>query len=129
LFNTANNYVRRYKKLSRELRELVRKIKDLEQRDPFRVESSSQVLEKLHMLGVIPTRDNLELCDMVTASSFCRRRLPVIMLKLKMTENLKMATKLIQQGHVRVGTEVVKDPAFLVSRLKLLFHFSTILLI
>jgi U3 small nucleolar ribonucleoprotein protein IMP3 len=99
------------------VRELVRKIKELEQHDPFRVESSSQVLEKLHMLGIIPTRDNLELCDSVTASSFCRRRLPVVMLKLKMTENLKMGTKLVQQGHVRVGTEVVKDPAFLVTRL------------
>lgn len=29
---------------------------------------------------------------------------------------MKNATDLIEQGHVRVGTEVVKDPAFLVSR-------------
>lgn len=33
-----------------------------------------------------------------------------------MSENLKHATQLIEQGHVRVGPEVVKDPAFLVSR-------------
>lgn len=33
-----------------------------------------------------------------------------------MSENIKNATELIDQGHVRVGTELVKDPAFLVSR-------------
>lgn len=33
-----------------------------------------------------------------------------------MSEIIKNATDLIEQGHVRVGTEVVKDPAFLVSR-------------
>lgn len=33
-----------------------------------------------------------------------------------MSEFIKNATDLIEQGHIRVGTEVVKDPAFLVSR-------------
>lgn len=33
-----------------------------------------------------------------------------------MSENVKNATELIDQGHVRVGTELIKDPAFLVSR-------------
>lgn len=33
-----------------------------------------------------------------------------------MSETIKNATDLIEQGHVRVGAEMVKDPAFLVSR-------------
>lgn len=33
-----------------------------------------------------------------------------------MSESIKGATKLIEQGHVRVGPELIKDPAFLVSR-------------
>ncbi len=33
-----------------------------------------------------------------------------------MSENVKNATDLIEQGHVRVGTEMIKDPAFLVAR-------------
>lgn len=33
-----------------------------------------------------------------------------------MSENIISATKLIEQGHVRVGTDVIKDPAFLVTR-------------
>lgn len=33
-----------------------------------------------------------------------------------MSETITGATKLIEQGHVRIGPELVKDPAFLVSR-------------
>lgn len=67
-------------------------------------------------MGLIPTKWDLSLCDKVTASAFCRRRLPVVMVRNKMAETIRMATKLIEQGHVRVGPELVKDPAFLVTR-------------
>jgi hypothetical protein len=40
---------------------------------------SAAFLEKLHSMGLIPTKWNLENCDKITASSFCRRRLPVLM--------------------------------------------------
>ncbi|XP_069682612.1 U3 small nucleolar ribonucleoprotein protein IMP3 isoform X2 [Periplaneta americana] len=106
----------RYNKLSRHVRELARKIKELDAKDPFRTESSAQLLEKLYMMGLIPTKWDLSLCDKVNASCFCRRRLPVIMMKSKMCGSVRMATKFVQQGHVRVGSEVVKDPAFLVTR-------------
>lgn len=33
-----------------------------------------------------------------------------------MSENIKNATLLIEHGHVRVGPQVIKDPAFLVTR-------------
>lgn len=33
-----------------------------------------------------------------------------------MSQYIKNATDLIEQGHIRVGTDVVKDPAYLVSR-------------
>ena len=33
-----------------------------------------------------------------------------------MAENVQAATKMIEQGHVRVGTDVVTDPAYLVTR-------------
>jgi len=67
-------------------------------------------------MGLIPSRQSLELCDSVTASSFCRRRLPVLMVRNKMSQTIKDATKFIEQGHVRVGIELIKDPAFLVTR-------------
>ncbi|XP_063372588.1 U3 small nucleolar ribonucleoprotein protein IMP3 [Cydia amplana] len=106
----------KYNKLSREIREIANKIKDLDATAEFRTEASAQLLEKLYQMGLIPTRWDLALATNVSASSFCRRRLPVVMCRNKMSENLKEATKLIEQGHVRVGPEVVKDPAFLVNR-------------
>nr|CAG4641083.1 EOG090X0APJ [Eulimnadia texana] len=105
-----------YNKLSREIRELARKIKELDPKDPYRTESSAQLLEKLYLMGLIPTKWSLDLADRVTASCFCRRRLPVLMVRSKMTDSIRMATQLVEQGHVRVGPEVIKDPAFLVTR-------------
>ncbi|XP_014610434.1 PREDICTED: U3 small nucleolar ribonucleoprotein protein IMP3 isoform X2 [Polistes canadensis] len=76
----------KYNKLSRQIRELGEKIKELDADNPFRIEQSAI------------------------------RRLPVIMVRNKMSENIKLATQFIEQGHVRVGTELIKDPAFLVTR-------------
>lgn len=74
------------------------------------------LLEKLYVLGLIPTKWDLEAASKVSASAFCRRRLPVVMVRNKMSENIKNASQLIEHGHVRVATQVVKDPAFLISR-------------
>ncbi|XP_023248140.1 LOW QUALITY PROTEIN: U3 small nucleolar ribonucleoprotein protein IMP3, partial [Copidosoma floridanum] len=79
-------------------------------------DATSEIMSHLVQKSLIPTKWDLSLCQKVTASSFCRRRLPVIMVRCKMSENIKMATQLIEQGHVRVGPEVIKDPAFLVTR-------------
>lgn len=38
------------------------------------------------------------------------------MLKLRMAQNLKTAITFIEQGHVRVGPEIITDPAFLITR-------------
>ncbi|KAK6641386.1 hypothetical protein RUM44_013097 [Polyplax serrata] len=105
-----------YNKIAREVRDLARKIKLLNAKDPFRIDCSAKLLEKCYILGLIPSKWDLSLCDKITASSFCRRRLPVIMVKSKMVENLQAANEIIEQGHVRVGPELVKDPAFLVTR-------------
>ncbi len=67
-------------------------------------------------MGIINTERTLAQVEAVTASSFCRRRLPVIMVKLKMSQTLRQAITYIEQGHVRVGPNVVTDPAFLCTR-------------
>lgn len=77
---------------------------------------SAQFLEKLYNMGLIPSKWNLQLCDKISASTFCRRRLPVIMVQSKMAQNIRSAVQMIEQGHVRVGPDLVKDPAFLVTR-------------
>ncbi|XP_035699841.1 U3 small nucleolar ribonucleoprotein protein IMP3-like [Branchiostoma floridae] len=113
--NRREEYTK-YNKLSREVRVLVEKIKELDVQDPFRTECSERLLEKMYVLGLIPTKRNLGNVTKVSASSFCRRRLPVIMVKLRMAQTLQMATQFIEQGHVRVGPELITDPAFLVTR-------------
>ncbi|ODM93620.1 U3 small nucleolar ribonucleoprotein IMP3 [Orchesella cincta] len=103
-----------YNKLSRKIREMARRIKDLDPKANFRLESGAQLLEKLYTMGLIPARDTLEHCDNVSASSFCR--LPVVMVRNRMAQTIKDAVKFIEQGHVRVGVDKVTDPAFLVTR-------------
>uniref|UniRef100_A0ACD5TKZ9 Uncharacterized protein n=1 Tax=Avena sativa TaxID=4498 RepID=A0ACD5TKZ9_AVESA len=67
-------------------------------------------------MGVIPTKKSLVICENLSASAFCRRRLATILVKLKFAEHLKEAVTFIEQGHVRVGPETITDPAFLVTR-------------
>ena len=52
----------------------------------------------------------------MNASSFCRRRLPVVLVRSRMAENLKSAVTMVESGHIRVGPDTVMDPAFLVPR-------------
>ena len=55
----------------------------------------------------------------ISVSRFCRRRIGVVMTALGMVGGggaLAAANKFVEQGHVRVGTEVVLDTAFLVVR-------------
>ncbi len=44
------------------------------------------------------------------------RRLPVVMVRLKMVESLRDAVRMVEQGHIRVGPQTVTDPAYLVTR-------------
>lgn len=53
------------------------KLKELPLNDPFRLKTVREFLEKLYAVGLIPTADTLERASKVSASSFCRRRLPV----------------------------------------------------
>lgn len=71
-------------------------------------------------MGILPsTASTSKLSSVeshVTVSAFCRRRLPVVMTRLRMAETVQAANKIIEQGHVRVGTETITDTAFLVTR-------------
>jgi hypothetical protein len=67
-------------------------------------------------MGVINTKKSLVECGKLSASTFCRRRIGVVMVRLKFCSTVREAVALIEQGHIRVGPNVVTDPAFLVSR-------------
>lgn len=107
---------KRYNKLCGMVTRFVHLIKKMEAQDPVRVQLSEALLEKLYSMGVIASRTSLALCDKLSTASFCRRRLAVVMVRLKMSETLREAATFIEQGHVRIGPETVTDPAFLVTR-------------
>jgi len=68
-------------------------------------------------MGILHQKSKMsEVESKVTVSAFCRRRLGVVMTRLRMAENVKAAVSLVEQGHVRVGPEVVTDSAYLVTR-------------
>mmetsp|Transcript_13741 Transcript_13741/g.21948 ORF Transcript_13741/g.21948 Transcript_13741/m.21948 type:complete len:153 (+) Transcript_13741:67-525(+) len=109
------DYVK-YNKICGLIKKVALKIKKLNPKDPYRVKSTEQLVNKLYNMGLVTTKKSLQVCDKITASAFCRRRLPVVMVRLKMAETLREAVTFIEQGHVRVGPETVTDPAFLVTR-------------
>eukprot|EP00117_Sycon_ciliatum_P045878 scpid58243/ scgid32930/ U3 small nucleolar ribonucleoprotein protein IMP3 len=106
----------KYTMLANDAKNLATKLRGLPPADSFRLQMTDQLLEKLYSMGLISTRKNLELCEKVSSSAFCRRRLPVVMVTLRMAQRVADAVKFVEQGHVRVGVNVVMDPAFLVTR-------------
>lgn len=105
-----------YNKLAGHIHQVVHRLKKRPTDDSFRIKTTEALLEKLYNMGLIATKKSLLLAENVNVSSFCRRRLPVVMVRLKMSETIKEATTFVEQGHVRVGPSVVSDPAFLVTR-------------
>ena len=113
-----NEYVI-YNKIAREARELAKMIRDLDQSDPFRIRATAQLLDKLYQNGFISKTSNLEnvvSSPGMSVSAIARRRLPVIMVKMKMAQNVKMATSYVKAGHVRLGPTMISDPATIVTR-------------
>lgn len=78
-----HNEFSRYNKLSRTIRELAARISEIDAKDPFRTEMSAMLLEKLYVIGLIPTKWDLNNAINISASTFCRRRLPVVMVRSK----------------------------------------------
>ena len=95
---------------------LADRLQKLAASDPVRIELTELLLQKLYFMGLITTKKSLSSCLKIPASAFCRRRLPVVMVRLKFCETLGSAISFIEQGHVRIGPVVIRDPAFLVTR-------------
>jgi U3 small nucleolar ribonucleoprotein protein IMP3 len=63
---------------------MAQRIRELEDSNPNKVVLARRLLGKVFDMGLVPTADTLERCDRVNASSFCRRRLPVLLYKAHM---------------------------------------------
>lgn len=111
----------KYNRICGKVRRLAHLLSLLDASDPTRRKFEDLLLEKLWDIGVlgIGGGGKGKLSDVerrVTVAAFARRRLPIVMTRLKMSETVQAATKFIEQGHVRVGPEVITDPAYLVTR-------------
>jgi len=93
----------KYNQLCGKVTQLVAKLKLLKPHDPARIQATQDLLHKLYEMGVIPTEKNLTLCEKLPVSAFCRRRLPVVMVRLKMAQTLKEAVTYIEQGRILLG--------------------------
>lgn len=111
----------KYNKMCGQIRKLAHKLSQLKPEDPVRIKHEELLLEKLTKMGVIHTGhgNQAKISDLenkISVAAFCRRRLPVVMCRLKMAPNVPEATKFVEQGHVRVGPQMINDPAFLVTK-------------
>ncbi|CAD6186260.1 unnamed protein product [Caenorhabditis auriculariae] len=118
---TKREHYALYNRLAAEVRAIAELIKNLPPGDLKKNEFTKQLLDRFYAAGVIPTADGLERLSKkifsVSGASFARRRLPVVMKNSGMVDSVKTASDLVEQGHVRVGTKLVTDPAFMVTRL------------
>ncbi|KAK0752341.1 hypothetical protein B0T18DRAFT_319867 [Schizothecium vesticola] len=107
----------KYNKICGSLRQLAHRLSLLPPENETRRKHEILLLDKLYDMGILSSKSKLsQVENKVTVSALARRRLPVVMTRLRMAETVQAATKMIEQGHVRVGTEEVLDPAFLVTR-------------
>ncbi|RZC58447.1 hypothetical protein C5167_005750 [Papaver somniferum] len=88
---TGRDDYKKYNGMCRMVQKLVNILKQMNPKDPYRIEMSDRLLEKLRRLATVSTH-------------------------LKFAEHLREAVTFIEQGHIRVGPETVTDPAFLVTR-------------
>ena len=112
-------------------------------RNEVRKKCTAELVDKLYNIGLIRTK-RLKTCSQITVHNFCKRRLPVfiinngmlnaplaiagkgvLMKKIKLFKNFDfyfhsffffLSVKYVQHGHVRVGPNVVRDPAFFINR-------------
>lgn len=106
----------KYNKIAGSMKHLAHRLSLLSAEDDFRKRQEGLLLEKAFAMGLLPSATKLSDINSLSVSAFCRRRLPIVMCRLKMCQMVSQAVTYIEQGHVRVGPEVVTDPAYLVNR-------------
>jgi len=107
---------RRYLRLVGLMKSEMSALRVLPPSSKIRIEVTDQMLKKLYDMGLIQERLGLAEIDKLGVENFCKRRLSAVLVKMRMAGNHKLASEMIEHGHVRVGVTQVRDPAFLVPR-------------
>lgn len=67
-------------------------------------------------MGVIDEKSSLQGAIRIVEVNLLRRRLSAMLVRMKMATNITEAHQLITRGNIRVGPQILTDPAFLVTR-------------
>ena len=86
----------KYNKLCGYVTKLIASLTKLGSSDEFRMELTELLLQKLFDMGLINHKKSLKSCDKLSVSRFCRRRLPVVMVRLRLAKTVKEATEYIE---------------------------------
>lgn len=105
-----------YNKICGYITKLVNMLRKLGPSDQFRIKTTELLLNKCYSMGLISTKNSLEDIETISASTFARRRIATVFVMQKFCQEMKQAVMYIEQGHVRVGPDVITDPAFHVTR-------------
>ena len=114
---TGREDYQQYNKICGMVTKLVTMLEQMHPQDAARMEMTEALLEKLYSMGAIPSLKSLALCNKLSVSTLCRRRLAVVMLRLNIAENMREAVPFVEQGHIRVGPDTITDPAFSVTQI------------
>lgn len=109
------NYTK-YQKVAKLIMMLCARLRKLKSSDEDRIKMTEILLDKLYSLGLINNNQSLEDCHEIPASTFCRRRLAVVIVRMKFADGLSKAISYIKQGEIRIGPDVVTNPALHITR-------------
>ena len=104
-----------YNRLVGKIQHFTNFIRQMSPDNEVRIERTNKFVDRVYKLGLIDV-PTLSECEKINVSSICKRRLPVVLTQLKFCERVSEADKYVTQGHVRIGPDVVTNPATLVTK-------------
>merc|ERR1712113_260291 len=98
---------KKYNRLCGMITGLVAAIKKIDLKDPYRNKITTKILIKLEEMGIIPAKISLTQIEKLSATSFCRRRLAVMLVRLKMARTVLEATIFVKKRHIQIGLDII----------------------
>jgi len=97
------------------IRKAARVLLTLDDKDPKRLFEGAALMRRLHRYGVLDEAKNkLDYVLGLKLQDFLERRLQTVVFKHGLAKSVHHARVLIQQGHIRVGKQIVNIPSFVV---------------
>lgn len=114
LLKSRDEY-KRYNLIVGMVKKLSETLSRMPDNDPTKLSIGRKLINLLHDVGIIENKKLID-CTKVSVSSFCERRLPMVVVKRKLIQTFTHADEFVQHGHVRLGTRIINDTSTLISR-------------